>query len=852
MATRKTRTQRPAKSTRNPAVTPPVAPEDAIVDINVESELERSYLEYSLSVIVSRAIPDARDGLKPVQRRLLYAMDEAGLRSDRPYRKSVSAVGDTMKKYHPHGDQSIYDALVRMAQPWSMGVPLVDGHGNFGSRDDGSAAMRYTEARLAPSAEALLDGVGEDTVEMVANFDSSGAEPVVLPAAYPNLLANGAAGIAVGMATNIPPHNLGEVATAVKHLLANPKATAADLVAFVPAPDFPTGGISVGLDGPRDALVSGRGTVRLRARCTIEDVSARRRGIVVTELPYNVGPERVITRIKELVADKKLDGIADVKDLSDRRHGLRIVIEVRAGFDPRALLAQLYKLTPLEEPFNVNAVALVGGKPQLCSLLDLCQAFVSHRIEVIQRRSRFRLAKAEARAHILEGLLKALDAIDEVVALIRASRDTATAREKLRKRLAITDIQADAILEMPLRRLTSLEASKLKADLRDVQAEIRELTALLGSPKRQRTVLAAELDAAVAAFGTPRRTSLQRSDDLADVTAAPAGPAPKPASSTTAAKDEPLTEGSSKSAAAKGGASKSGTATKAAAAPAGLLVADAPCVVAVTADGIARVTAGGKGAPLQAVGSVVTTTRSRVGVVRADGTVVAVDVVELPEVAARSRGGLVPLSEFGSAIPAVGVITLDPGVDVALGTAAGVVKRVAADALPTAVQLTRAGAAGVPLVALADGDRVLHAAPAPDGTWCVFVTSDAQLLRFESSSVRPQGRTAGGMAGVKLADGASAVAFAVAPAGCDGWEVVTVSDAGNAKRSALAEYPPKGRATMGVRCQTFKRVDTALTGAVTGPAVAANAALMEPARRDASGQEWDASGLVPGVVTLPG
>ncbi len=371
----------------------PAPPEDdfteRIVDIDVSSEMQTSFLEYAYSVIYSRALPDARDGLKPVQRRILYSMDEMGIRPDRSHVKCARVVGEVMGKYHPHGDGAIYDALVRTTQAWTMRLTLIDGHGNFGSLDDGPAAMRYTECRMAPAAAAMTDGLDEDTVDFKPNYDGKDTEPSVLPAAFPNLLVNGASGIAVGMATNCPPHNLVEVVQALRHLIKHPDADVDELMRFIPGPDLPTGGKIIGLDGIRDAYTTGKGSFRIRATARIEQVHPRRKGIVITELPYLVGPERVIEQIKNLVTARKLQGIADVKDLSDRDHGLRLVIEVKNGFNPDALLEQLYKLTKIEDNFAINAVALVDGQPRTLTLRDLLTVYLEHRYEVTRRRTAF-------------------------------------------------------------------------------------------------------------------------------------------------------------------------------------------------------------------------------------------------------------------------------------------------------------------------------------------------------------------------------------------------------------------------------------------------------------------------------
>ncbi|HEX2497918.1 MAG TPA: DNA topoisomerase (ATP-hydrolyzing), partial [Actinomycetes bacterium] len=437
------------RTTRTP---PPEDFEERIVDTDVASEMQGSFLEYAYSVIYSRALPDARDGLKPVHRRILYQMAEMGLRPDRGHVKSARVVGEVMGKLHPHGDGAIYDALVRMAQPFSMRLPLIDGHGNFGSPDDGPAAMRYTECRMAPAAELMVASIDEEVIDFGPNYDGREREPQVLPAAYPNLLVNGATGIAVGMATNMPPHNLGEVIAACRHLIDNPQADLDDIMRFIPGPDLPTGGKIVGLDGIRDAYDTGRGSFQTRATVRIESITPRRKGIVVSELPYGVGPEKVMARIKALVQAKKLAGIADLTDLTDREHGLQLVIEVKNGFVPEAILEQLYRLTPLEDSFGINNVALVDGQPLTLGLKELLQVYLDHRFEVVRRRCEYRRRKAEERRHIVKGLIIAVDNIDEVVQIIRSSRDTGHARERLIVVFDLSELQAQAILDMQLRR----------------------------------------------------------------------------------------------------------------------------------------------------------------------------------------------------------------------------------------------------------------------------------------------------------------------------------------------------------------------------------------------------------------
>ncbi|HEX7835163.1 MAG TPA: DNA topoisomerase IV subunit A, partial [Pseudolysinimonas sp.] len=467
---------------------------ERIDDIDVSTEMQGSFLEYAYSVIYSRALPDARDGLKPVQRRILFQMSEMGLRPDRGHVKSARVVGDVMGRLHPHGDTAIYDALVRLSQDFTMRVPLIDGHGNFGSLDDGPAAARYTEARLQAAAMAMTDGLDEDVVDFVPNYDNQLTQPEVLPAAYPNLLVNGASGIAVGMATNMAPHNLIEVAAAARHLLENPDATLDDLMAYVPGPDLPTGGTIVGLDGIKEAYATGRGSFKTRAKVTVEQLSARRTGLVVTELPYLVGPEKVIEKIKDGVNAKKITGISDVTDLTDRKHGLRLVIGIKTGFSPDGVLEQLYRLTPLEDGFSINNVALVGGIPQTLGLRELLQVYLDHRISVVTRRSQYRLTRRQERLHLVLGLLIAILDIDEVIQVIRASDDAAQARTRLIDVFDLSTLQADYILELQLRRLTKFSRIELEAERDKLEAEIADLQTLLGDPARVRVRVGDELD----------------------------------------------------------------------------------------------------------------------------------------------------------------------------------------------------------------------------------------------------------------------------------------------------------------------------------------------------------------------
>lgn len=477
-----------------------------IVDVDVSSEMSDSFLEYAYSVIYSRALPDARDGLKPVHRRILHQMSEMGLRPEKGHVKSARVVGEVMGKLHPHGDGAIYDALVRMAQSFSMRLPLVDGHGNFGSLDAGPAAMRYTEARLANSALLMVEEADEDTVDFGANYDGQIMEPLVLPAAFPNLLVNGATGIAVGMATNMAPHNLGEVIAATKHLIENPNATLKQLMKFVPAPDFPTGGTIIGKEGILEAYESGKGAFKVRAKVEIGKVTNRKQGITITELPFNIGPEKVVERISDLVKAKKIQGISDIVDLTDGQSGTKVVVEIKNGFEPEQVLENLYKLTPLEDAFSINAVALVNGKPKTLGLKELLQVFVNHRVEVVTRRSNFRKEKASARLNLVDGLLKAIIDIDKVVKIVRGSDDAAEAKEALIKSFKLTDEQATYILDMPLRRLTKMSKIELEAEQKDLKSTISKLTALLKSDEALRKQVADELSDVEKKFSTPRRS----------------------------------------------------------------------------------------------------------------------------------------------------------------------------------------------------------------------------------------------------------------------------------------------------------------------------------------------------------
>ena len=761
-----------------------------IVEIPVQQEMSESFLAYSLSVITSRAIPDVRDGLKPVQRRILYSMQSMGLRPDRPHRKCAGVVGDTMGKYHPHGDGSIYDALTRMGQDFSRNIRLVDPHGNFGTLDDPPAAYRYTECRLSPAAMEMLDEIDEDTVEFRPTFDGERDEPIYMPARLPNLLVNGTTGIAVGMATNMAPHNLSEVYEAIKLVMTQrrPKPTVEDLMAVLPGPDLPSGGIIID-DSIAEAYATGRGSFRMRATAEIVNLTKSRQGIVVTELPYMVGPERIVGRIQDLVNAGKLNGVSAVKNLQDRRTGMNITIECKPGVNAKAVLTELYKLTPMEESFGINNVVLVNGVPTTVGIWDLCNYYAEHRLDVVRRRTAHRLQKAQDRLHILEGLLIALDAIDLVISIIRSSQDVPEARARLQQELSLSEIQANHILDMQLRRLTALEKLKLEEEVAALRDQIAEYEKILASEQRQRTIVLKELEEMVERYGAPRRSRIIRPDQIDDVSI------------------ESMIE-----------------------APEGLV--DEPCRITLSASGIVgREPAGG---PKQSTFGrhdvlrtrVETRTTSKVIGITNTGRVLVSPAAAIPEITGRSRG--VTQSEAFTTQKGESIVGLvagpAPSAATATGddlagndeptpssdpwmivTANGVVKRIAAKEI-TSTASTRT------IVNLKSGDTVVAMFPAPDDAEVVLVSSNAQALRISASTVTVQGRGAGGVAGMKLSEGAAVIAAAVV--GSDAI-VLTHTDAMTAKVTDAAEVPLKGRGTAGVRLTKFRderRVDFAYVG----------------------------------------
>lgn len=881
--------RKPAK----PAFDPRTVKEN-IVETPLNEEMSKSFLEYAYSVIYARALPDARDGLKPVQRRIIYQMGQMSLNPDRPYMKSARVVGEVMGKLHPHGDSAIYEAMVRLAQPFAMRLPLVDGHGNFGSLDDGPAASRYTEARMAPAALGMNADIAENTVDFTPNYDNKLQEPTVLPAAIPNLLVNGGSGIAVGMATNMATHNLGEVVAAAKHLMRHPDATLEELMRYVPGPDWPGGGVIVGRKGIREAYETGRGALTTRSVTRIENVTARKKAIVVTELPFMVGPERVLERISEGVKNRKLDGISGAIDLTDRHNGTRLVIEIKTGFDPNAVLAQLFKHTPLQDNFTINNVALVNGRPHTMGLKEMLQVWVDHRRVVIRRRSEFRRKKALERLHLVEGLLLAMVDIDEVIQVIRSSDDAEAAKTKLIAVFDLDEIQAQYILDLRLRRLTKMSRIELEAERDDLKRRIEELERILASDEALDGVVIDEMDDAVAKYGTPRRTVLLDEDEEGNLTPVVAHGDDGVSANAMAAARAAATVSSAAAdvAAAAKAAKKAGDENATASA---LQIDDEPCAVMLSATGLIartsedaverwenRSASDGRAKDDQIVSMFRTSTRSSYGLVTSAGRLVLAHVVELPKVSADGplsvTGGVKAEELLGMTentdpirgervIAAIDMPSTDDGgqlVPLALGTRNGVVKRWNRES-PTTMDSWS-------VIDLKDDDEVLAAAEARDEDRLVFVSTDSSLLTFEAKNVRPQGRTAGGMAGIRLAEGCSVAAFAVVPDGKVTWNyeegenglfsasgavVLTVAgdsealpgtENGAAKVTPLEMYPTKGRGTGGVRSQRFlKGQDTlilAFVGAYPLHASTQSGAPVElpkpDMRRDGSGTDLSA------------
>ena len=758
-----------------------IPPGGRIEPVDLQKEMERSYLDYSMSVIVSRALPDVRDGLKPVHRRVLYAMYDGGYRPDRNYSKSARVVGDVMGNYHPHGDTAIYDALVRLAQPWSLRYPLVQGQGNFGSMgNDPPAAQRYTECRMAPLAMQMVRDIDEETVDFAPNYDGRTLEPVVLPSRFPNLLVNGSAGIAVGMATNIPPHNLREVASGVQWMLEHPEASREEaleaLIERVSGPDFPTGGVIVGRRGVEDALRTGRGAITMRAVVTVDEDAKGRQLLIVTELPYQVNPDNLLLRIAELVSDGKIGGIADVRDDSSSRTGMRLIIELKRDAVAQVVLNNLYKHTQLQETFGANMLALVDGVPRTLSIEQFVRSWIAHQIEVIQRRTRYRLRKAEERAHILRGYLKALDALDEVIALIRASATVEDARTGLMGLLEIDELQATAILDMQLRRLAALERQKIIDEFDDLMARIADYNDILASEPRQRSIVSEELAEVVNDYGDERRTQFVPWDG--DVSHED-------------------------------------------------LIAEDDVVVTITSGGYAKRTKtdlyrqqrrggrGVKGAALRQDDVVehffVTTTHHWILFFTTRGRVYRAKAYQLPEAGRDAKGQHVAnLLAFQPDEEIAQVLTLrdyEAEPYLVLATRGGMVKKTRLSEFDS----NRSG--GVIAINLRDDDEVISAQLVSEADDLLLVSRKGMSARFhaDDAMLRPMGRATGGVIGMRFREDDALLSMDVVR---EGSFVVTVTDGGYAKRTPVEEWAPKGRGILGVRAMRLVEARGGLVGAV--------------------------------------
>jgi DNA gyrase subunit A len=749
-----------------------------VEDIQLEDEIQRSYLDYAMSVIVGRALPEVRDGLKPVHRRILWSMLEGGLRPDRPYRKSAWAVGEVVKKYHPHGLEAVYDSLVRMGQDFSLRHPLIDPHGNFGSPDgDPAGAMRYTEARLSWMAMELLRDIEAETVDFVPNYDGYEQQPTVLPSRFPNLLVNGSGGIAVGMATNIPPHNLGEVIDAVVHFIDHPESKPRDLMKFIKGPDFPTGAIAMGSDGIKEAYETGRGSIKVRAVTTIEESSRGTQRIVITELPYQVSVTRVAEKIRDLVLGGRLKGVADIKDHSSGREGRRLVVELKRGANPQVVLNQLYKHTQLQDSFGVIMLALVDGVPRTLNLAEVVGYYVDHQIDVVTRRTRYELRRAEERDHIVKGLLIALDNLDAVIKVIRGSQDADEARGKLMKQFKLSEIQANHILDMPLRRLTRLARAELEQEHKDLLARIRHLKGLLKDPKKIRALIQEEMLEIKRKYADPRRTQLRPDEGDLDV------------QDLIAEEDVVIT------------------------------VSRAGYVKRQPIENFRRQGRGGKGirgANLKeedVINDVFTTTTHHwLLFFTSKGKVYRVKVHEVPEAGRTARG------TYAANLPGVS-ITGDEKVQAVIdlkeyvggryllfATRKGMVKK-------TTLPEYDSPRTGLAAINLKPGDELIDVR-LTDGKDDVFLVSRrGQAIRFKEGLVRPMGRQTAGVIGMRLAEDDEVMVLGVAS---QGEEMISVTRQGYGKRTPLKDYPVKGRGGKGVIGHTLTRKTGQLAGAFVG------------------------------------
>jgi DNA gyrase subunit A len=746
--------------------------------IDIEEEIRTSFLDYAMSVIVSRALPDVRDGLKPVHRRILWGMLEQGIRPDRPTKKSARVVGDVMGKYHPHGQDAIYDALVRMAQDFSLRYPLIDGQGNFGSIEGHPAgAMRYTEARLGPMAMELLRDIEAETVDMVGNYDGEEHEPTVLPARFPNLLVNGSSGIAVGMATNIPPHNLGEVIDGVIAAIDNPDLTPQQLGRYIKGPDFPTGGIIMGKGGIKDYFRTGRGSVRMRARVTVEEDSRGRQRLVVTEVPFQVNPSRVAEKVEELRLSRRIPELARVRNESSGRGGMRLVIELQKNANPQIVLNKLYKTTQLQESFGVINLALVDGVPRTLDLAQTIKYYIDHQREVVTRRTQYELRKAEERDHIVEGLLIALANLDAVIKIIRGSADADEARGKLMKRFKLSEIQANHILDMPLRRLTRLEREKLEEEHKELQATIKRLKALLKDPKKILGVVKTELKEIRDRYADERRTELRADEgeiDLEDL---------------VTVQDVVVT------------------------------VSRAGYVKRLPVETYRRQGRGGRGvrgANLKEEDVVAhaftTTTRHWVLFFTSSGKVYRVKAHQLPEGSRVARGtyaanlpgvSLTGDEKIAAVIPLKGY---DDAKYVVFATKNGIVKK-------TPLVEYDSPRTGLAAINLRKKDRLIGVRLTNGRDDIILISKDGQAVRFAESSARPMGRQTGGVIGMRLRTKDEVIAMALAGGGQD---LVTLTETGYGKRTSVKEYPKKGRGGLGVVTHKLTDKTGRLAGAFVG------------------------------------
>jgi len=730
-----------------------------IVPIDIENEMRKSYLLYSMSVIVGRALPDVRDGLKPIHRRILYAMHGLGLTADKPYRKSATVVGEVMGNYHPHGDAAIYDALVRMAQDFSMRNTLVDGHGNFGSVDgDPPAAMRYTETRMTRLAAHMLADIEKDTVNFVPNFDGSKKEPEVLPARFPQLLVNGSSGIAVGMATNIPPHNLVETIDGTIELIDNPDATIEDLMEHIKGPDFPTGGLILGTQGIREAYHTGRGSIKVRARARIEPMSGGRHRIVVTEIPYQVNKARMIERIAQLARDKRIEGITDLRDESDRE-GLRIVMELKRDANPNVVLNQLYKHTPMETTFGAIMLVLVDNEPRVLNLKEMLHYYIEHQKEVVTRRTQYDLSKAEERAHILEGLRIALDHIDEIISLIRASRTREIAREGLITKFGLSDRQAQAILEMRLQSLTGLEREKIEQEYEEVCALIAHLREILGNEQLLLGVIKDELIEIRDKFGDPRRSEITQDFSELEI------------EDLIAAEDVVVT------------------------------MSNQGYIKRLPINAYKAQRRGGKGVTGMATREedfvehlFITNTHDTILFFTNTGKVYSLKGYEIPEAQRHARGtAVVNLIELdpGEAVTALMPVSkFDEDVYVFMATKNGTVKKTELSAF---ANIRRSGIIGI---SLAPDDELIAVRMTGGDDEILLVTKDGMSIRFRQDNVRAMGRTAAGVRGINLDKGDAVVGMDIAR---DNADVLIITSAGYGKRTPVVEYRPQNRAGKGLK-----------------------------------------------------